>query len=151
MSVVAMSGNDTVVINNYTFADFASGDVAVLSFPNEIATLKVGKNGNSVYGLNESGKAADFKLRVVRASADDMFLQSLLTQQQQNFAGFVLMQGTFIKKIGDGASNITSDTYIVSGGVFVKQVEAKMNVEGDEQQSVSEYMMKFSNAPRVLT
>ena len=56
MSTIALSGNDTVVLNNRTFADFADGNVAELTFPNDIANVKTGKNGNSIYGLNETGK-----------------------------------------------------------------------------------------------
>jgi len=151
MASVALSGNDTISLNNYTLTGLATGDVAMLTYPSEIAQVKTGKNGNSVYGLNETGKQCEFKVRVLRGSADDKFLLAALNAQQQNFAGTVLMIGTFIKKIGDGQGNITSDTYIMSGGVFMKQVEAKMNIEGDEQQSIAEYMIRFSNAPRALT
>lgn len=151
MGAVALSGNDTVTINNYVFADFADGNVAELTFPHDIANVKTGKNGNSIYGLNESGKQADFKLRVLRASDDDKFLNNLLVQQQANFAGFPLMIGQFIKKVGDGQGNIASDIYNVSGGVFVKQVEGKSNVEGETEQSVSIYTLRFTNAPRAIT
>lgn len=151
MPTLALSGNDTVIINNRPLADFADGDIATLSFPNDIMNVKTGKNGNSIYGLNESGRQADFKLRVIRGSSDDKFLNGLLAQQQNNPAGFPLMIGQFIKKIGDGRGNITNDTYITSGGVFSKQVEAKSNTDGDTAQSVAEYTMKFSNAPRAIT
>lgn len=151
MPTVSMSGADTLTINGRVFADFADGDVAVLTFPNDIANVKTGKNGNSVYGLNESGKNAELKIKVIRASADDKFLNGVLAQQQNNFAGFPLMIGQFVKKIGDGQGNISSDTYVCSGGVFTKQVEAKSNVEGDTEQSTSTYTVKFSNAPRAIT
>ena len=151
MAAVAMSGNDTIIINNRVYADFATGDCVVLSFPNDIADVKTGKNGNSIYGLNETGRQAEVKIRLIRGSADDKFTNGLLAQQQNNFAGFPLMIGQFIKKIGDGQGNILSDTYVTSGGVFTKQVEAKMNVEGDSEQSISEYTIMFSNAPRALT
>lgn len=151
MSTVAMSGADTINLNNRVFTDLADGDAVVLTFPNDIANVKTGKNGNSIYGLNESGKQCEIKLRLIRGSSDDKFLNSLLAQQQSNFSGFVLMIGEFIKKLGDGAGNVASDTYITSGGVFTKQVEAKMNVEGDTDQSVSVYTIKFSNGPRVIT
>lgn len=151
MATIALSGNDSVVINNRIFADFADGNVVELDFPNDIASVKTGKNGNSIYGLNETGKQCDVKVRVIRGSDDDKFLNNLLAQQQANFAGFPLMIGQFIKKIGDGAGNVQSDTYIMSGGVFTKQVPAKSNVEGDSEQSVSMYTLKFSNAPRVMT
>lgn len=151
MSTVALSGNDTAVINNRSLVDFADGNVIELTFPNEIAMVKTGKNGNSVYGLNETGKQCEMKMRLIRGSADDKFMNNLLQQQNSNFAGFPLMIGQFIKKVGDGQGNITSDTYITSGGVFTKQVEAKSNVEGDSEQSVAIYTLKFSNAPRAIT
>jgi hypothetical protein len=131
--------------------DIADGDVAVLEYPNNIAEVKTGKNGNSIYGLNETGKNAELTLRVIRGSADDKYLNQLLVAQQQNFAGTVLMIGEFIKQIGDGAGGIAYDTYITSGGVFMKLVAAKSNVEGDTAQSVCEYKIKFSNAPRTIT
>jgi hypothetical protein len=151
MSTAALSGNDSVVLNNRIFSDFGEGTVVELTFPTEIAQVKTGKNGNSIYALNETGKQCELKMRPLRGSSDDIFLNNLLIQQQANFAGTVLMQGQFVKKIGDGQGNITSDTYILSGGVFVKQVEAKSNVEGDTEQCISIYMLKFSNAPRALT
>ncbi len=151
MGTVAMSGSDTIQINNQVFADLADGNCVELTFPNDIASVKTGKNGNSIYGLNESGKQCDVKIRVLRASTDDKFLNGLLAQQQNNFAGFPLMIGQFIKKIGDGQGNITSDTYVMAGGVFSKQVEGKTNVEGESEQSVAIYSLRFSNSPRAIT
>jgi hypothetical protein len=75
----------------------------------------------------------------------------LLSNQLNDFASFVLMIGQLIKKVGDGLGNITNDTYILSGGVFSKAVEVKTNAEGDTEQSVSIWNMRFSNAPRVIT
>lgn len=151
MSTVALSGDDTVNLNNRVFSNFADGTCVDLTFPNDIANVKTGKDGNAIYGLNESGKQCEVKLRVIRGSSDDKFLNNLLAQQQANFSGTVLLIGQFIKKLGDGAGNITSDTYIMSGGVFTKIPEAKTNVEGETEQSVVIYTIKFSNAPRVLT
>lgn len=151
MSTVALSGSDTVNINSQILNDLADGNCVELTYPNDIAQVKTGKNGNSIYGLNESGKQCELKIRVIRGSADDKFLNNLLAQQQANFAGTILMIAQLIKKVGDGKGNISSDTYILSGGVFTKQVEAKVNVEGDTEQSISMYTMKFSNSPRVIT
>lgn len=151
MAAIALSGADTINLNDRILTDLADGDCVKLTFPNEIANVKTGKNGNSIYGLNEMGNQCEVEVRIVRGSADDKFLNSLLAQQKLNFAGTVLMIGQFIKKLGDGQGTITSDTYIMSGGVFVNQVEAKMNVEGDTEQSISIYKMKFSNSPRVIT
>jgi hypothetical protein len=151
MGAVALSGNDTIQINNSVLTALGSGNCVELKFPNPIATLKTGKNGNSIYGLNQMGNQCEVTVKVLRGSADDKLLNSLLQQQQSNFAGTVLLIGQFVKKVGNGLGNITSDTYIVSGGIFTKIPEAKTNVEGDSEQSEVMYTMMFSNAPRVLT
>ncbi len=151
MSTIALSGSDTIMINNRIFSDLADGNCVELTFPNDIANLKTGKNGNSIYGLNETGKQCEVKLRVVRGSSDDKFFNGLLAGQQLNFACTILMIGSFIKKLGDGQGNILSDTYIMSGGIFTTIPEAKTNVEGESEQSVAKYTLKFSIAPRVIT
>lgn len=151
MAAVAMSGADSFSLNNTILADLADGDCVTVEFPNEIMQVKKGKNGNTIYGFNAQGQIADVKIRLVRGSADDQFLNSLITQQNANPAGFVLMIGEFIKILGDGAGNITNDIYVFAGGVFTKQVMGKSNVEGDATQSVSEYTIRFSSAPRAIT
>lgn len=151
MSTVAMSGNDTITINGRVITDGADGNVVELTYANEIATVKTGKNGNSIYGLNETGKNCEVKIRLIRGSADDKFLNGLLSLMQANFSGFPGMTAEFIKKIGDGRGNVASDIYVLSGGVFTKFVESKSNVEGDTDQSVAIYTMKFANSPRALT
>lgn len=150
MSTIALSGSDTFKINGRTIVDLADADVVKLTFPNEVATLKTGKNGNTLYGLNESGRQAEVEVSVIRGSADDKFLNNLLANERNNFAGFVLMTGEFVKKIGDGTGNITSDTYVCSGGIFNKNVEATSNVEGNTDQSKSTFHMKFSQAIRII-
>ena len=147
---VALSGDDTIIINSRIFKDLGDGDVGSIDFPNPISAVKTGKNGNSVYSYNSSGKQCDFKVKVLRGSDDDKFLNSLLVQQQANFSGFVLMNGEFIKQIGDGKGKVANDTYIMSGGVFEKQPGGKSNVEGDVSQAMIEYVIKFTNAPRVI-
>lgn len=151
MSAVAMSGNDSITLNNTVLADLADGDCVMLEFPSEIASVKTGKNGNTIYGQNFTGNNCEVKIRVLRGSTDDKFLNGLQLNQQGNFQGTVLAFGTFVKFVGDGKSNVTNDTYILSGGVFQKLIPAKDNVEGDAAQSVSEYSLKFASAQRTLT
>lgn len=151
MSTIALSGSDTIVLNDRPLADLGDGDAADLTFPNNIATVKTGKNGNAIFGLNETGKQGVLKLRVIRGSSDDKFLNNLYAIQQQNFAGFILMTGQFVKKLGDGQGNLTNDTYISAGGVFEKGIEVKTNVEGDATQSIAIYTLHFANIVRVLT
>lgn len=151
MSIVALSGNDTVTINNTVLTCGADKNIAELKFPNEMMSVKVGKNGNTIYAQNETGKVAELTLRVLRGSFDDGFLNNLLITQDANPPGFPLMIGQFIKNIGDGQGNIIQDVYILSGGCFYKRVESIQNTEGETDQAVSVYMLKFSNAPRAIT
>jgi len=150
MATISMTGSDTIKLNNRILADLADGDVGTLTFPNDIATIKTGKNGNAIFGLNETGRQAELTLRVIRGSDDDKFLNNLRANQRNNFAGFTLMTGEFSKLVGDGSGNVTADKYLLSGGVFAKNTEAKSNVEGDTEQSVSIYPLKFAEAVRVI-
>lgn len=153
MSKVSLSGSDTVVLNQQPLSDFADGNCVELVFPNGIANVKTGKNGNAIFGYNASGVQAEVKMRMIRGGNDDKFLMNLLNLQNNpaNFASTVLLSGTFIKKLGDGAGNVTSDTYVLAGGIFEKIPEGKSNVEGETDQSVAIYMIKFASAVRVIT
>lgn len=147
---LSLTGNDTLKLRDRVFADFADGDYATLTFPNDIAALKTGKDGNTIYALNETGRQAELVLRVLRGSSDDKFLQNILASQKNDFSGFVTLEGELVKRVGDGQGNITSDTYLLTGGVFTKNVEVKSNAEADTDQSVSVYTIHFGNNSRTL-
>lgn len=149
---VSITGNDVIIINDKILSDgLADGDISYLTYPNDSATVKTGKNGNSIYALNESGRQADLVLRVIRGSSVDKFLNALFAQQSKSFNEFILMYGEIIKPIGFGDGNGVGDHYIISGGIFSKGIEVKTNTDGDTEQSVAIYNLKFSNAPRSLT
>lgn len=150
-NAVSMTGNDTVIINGRILVDVADGDIATLTFPNDQAALKTGKNGNTIYAENTTGRQVGVAIRVLRGSADDKFLNNLMVQQQLNFANMILLTGEFIKQVGDGQGNVTQDTYVLSGGIFQKGVEALQNVEGNTDQSVCLYTLMFALAPRAIT
>ncbi len=151
MATIAVTGNDAISINGRILADFADGDIGDLTFPNMIVDLKTGKNGNSVYAENKTGLQSEMKLRIIRGSADDIFLNNLIVQQLQGLASFPLMYGEFVKQIGDSLGNLQYDTYLVAGGVFTKVPEVKSNVEGNTDQSVTEWQFKFSSIVRAIT
>lgn len=151
MSTVALSGNDTVSINNTILTDLADGDAVTLDLPNDIMTAKIGKNSNAIFGQNQQGLLTEVKLRVIRGSADDKFLNTLLTQQFASPQTSILLLGEFVKLIGDGAGNVANDTYVLGAGVFKKFIPAKTNVDGDTAQSVSEYTMHFASMLRAIT
>lgn len=151
MAFVSLTGQDTITINGSSpFQSLGDENVVELTFPNNMAEIKTGKNGNSVYSFNTPGAHADVKIRVIRGAVDDVYLQSLLNLQVNAFANFPLLFGVFTKNVGDGTGSVIADTYILSGGVFIKQIEAKSNVAGEIDQSICVYQMQFASSPRAL-
>ena len=148
---MALTGKDTIIIETRNLADLANGDTAVVDMPNNLAETKNGKNGNVVVAYNAQGEAGTFTLKVLRASADDKYLQSRLQDFINDPSKFTLLTGEFIKRIGDGAGNVTNDVYVMSGGVFQKIPAGKENVEGDTEQAISQYVISFGNIKRVLS
>ncbi len=150
MGLASLTGKDTTQINGRVLNAFGDGDCTVLNFPNEIVKMKIGKNGNTIYALDNTGLECDVEVRILRGSADDKFLQGLLDAYKRDPASFLLMTGQFVKRVGDGKGNISRDVYTMSGGIITKFVESKDNAEGDTEQAISKYSMKFSNANRGL-
>lgn len=150
MASAALTGQDTIKINQRVLVDFGDGEVGNLTFPNDLVAVKTGKNGNSLYGFNETGRQCELALRVIRGSSDDKFLNNLVQQIKNNFPGFTLLTGEFTKSIGDGSGRVIADTYVMSGGVPTKEVEALSNTDGNTDQSISVYHFRFTNSPRTI-
>jgi hypothetical protein len=148
--VTSLTGKDTIIINGQILNDLADGDCANLEFPNVLTQLKTGKDGNTLYGFNHSGRQCKLTLRIVRGSFDDKYLNQQLSLYKNNPAGFTLLNGVLTKNVGDGQGNITSDIYTLSGGTFEKETQVKENAEGETEQSVAIWNLMFSNAPRSI-
>lgn len=148
MAILAVTGNDTLVLNGNVFNDLATDDVTTITFPNDLANTKTGKSGNSLIALSPAGLNAQLTLKVVRGSSDDQFMNNQLSAQLSNFVGTPLMAGSFTKQMGDGNGNFVNDVYKLAGGVISKIPEGKENVAGDVEQSATIYMVKFVNCSR---
>lgn len=148
MPVYALTGNDTIQIAGRVLKNFGDGDVVKLTFPNDLTAVKTGKNGNSVFNLMASGQQSDVELRLIRGSDDDAYMNGLLAQMRADLPSFELMDGYFVKRIGDGNGNVTFDTYLLAGGVFSKLPEAAENTEGATDPALAIYRLKFANSKR---
>ena len=123
MSKVSLVGNEIINLNDNLISDLAEGTVATLTFDDDIASLATGKNGNTIYTLNESGKAATLTLRVLRGTENDIYLNSLMVLLETDLPSFPLIYGEIIKRIGDGQGVVKKDTYVLSGGIFTRKVD----------------------------
>ena len=149
MGLTTLTGDDVFIINDKPLIlDTANGDIVTIDFPNELVTLTTGKNNNTIYAKNESGSQVDITCRVMRGSSSDKDLNGLLSGQERDFVGFKLMNGAFVKRLGDGNGKVTYDTYNISGMAFTKKSGAKANTDGDSEQAVVVYTMKASLATR---
>jgi len=148
--MISLTGDDISIINGRQLYDLADGDVVSLDAPNNLADGKRGKNGNSIIALNSTGKIVNVTIRVLKASPDDKFFNRQMNQYLNAKAAYVLMNGEFIKKSGDGAGNITSDIYTLGGGYVSKLPNSKENVEGDTEQGVTIYTLQFMNSDRII-
>ena len=68
MSVVSLTGKDTVIVNGTILNDLADGDCAALTFPDFLTQGKTGKNGNTIYAFNTTGRRCKLVLRLIRGS-----------------------------------------------------------------------------------
>jgi hypothetical protein len=147
---VSLTGNDVVLVGGRIFNGVADGDYAVLDFDGDISAAKVSKDGNTIFALNQTGFLGKMTMRLLRGSPDDIFLNSLLQSQRNDFSGFVLMNGTFTKRVGDGTGKVANEVYILTNGLFKKLPGAKSNAEGDTEQSVVIYEIWFTNQGRTI-
>ena len=149
MAVVFLTGEDTVTItqgsSSYTLANFAEGNVAELTIPNDLADDIIGKDGNAVIAHNAAGLASELDVRVIMSSPDDQKLSAILAAYNNNRNGYVLLGGNFVKLGGDGNGNLNRKTYVTSGGYIKKIPTAVYNVSGDGQQGVVSYKIRFTN------
>lgn len=150
MSVLRLTGADSITINGRLITDLPHAEVAKLTYAADLVTVKTGKNGNAIFAKNETGNQATLELKLLRGGVDDKTLNQQIALYNTNSAAYVLLNGELTKVLGDGLGNLTSDTYILTGGVITKRIEAVVNVEGDVEQAIALYTMQFALAPRSI-
>lgn len=147
---VSLTGKDVIVLNGRVIKNFADGDLATLAFEGSLMEVKASKDGNTIYALNEQGRVSELKLRLLLGSSDDKYLNSLVAAMKADPAGFILIVGSFTKRVGDGAGNSSLVVYSCVGGAFSKMPSAKSSATGDTEQSIVEWSIKFGSADRAV-
>ena len=148
MSQFVITGEDTLTLYDRVFNDFSDQDISTLTFPNDLVTVKTGKNGNTIYSKNEAGNNGELVLRLLRGSSDDKFLSSKLAEVENKLVDAGLAEGEFTKRLGDGAGGVTRDVYTMKGGIINKKPEMKANADGDTEQGTVVYTVYFADAKR---
>ena len=149
MATYALTGDDSIIINDIPLKDFANNDIGTLDLPNNLFDLATGKNGNTIFALDESGNNATLTVRVLMSSADDKRLNGMIPKSD-GFAQTILATGSVVKQIGDGQGNVSYNTYVLAGGMVQKKPSIKSNVNGDDSKAVVEYVIQFAEANRAI-
>jgi hypothetical protein len=151
MAVYALTGNDTLIINERVIKDLADGSTINITLDNDSVGMSTGKDDNTVFSDNRQGSNATLELRLIRGSAQDIYFNGLSIQQSRDLPAFSLMKGSFTKRIGDGYGNVKFDNYVLLGGVFTKRMpQVNENLNGETDQGVSVYNIKFAIGSRSL-
>lgn len=136
------SANTTVTINGRVFTDLAQGDAVKIEFPNEKSSKTKGINRSSVIKKRMDGNEANVTVLVLKASADDVFLNNILNQSE-----LIILDGSIKTNFTrDGVAGV--DSYALENGTLVIHPEdTKNNVDGDE---VMSYKINFVSAIRMI-
>ena len=151
MAIYALTGADTLIINERVIKDLADGSTINITLDNDSVGMSTGKDDNTVFSDNRQGSNATLELRLIRGSAQDIYFNGLSIQQSRDLPAFSLMKGSFTKRIGDGYGNVKFDNYVLLGGAFTKRMpQVNENLNGETDQGVSVYNIKFAIGSRSL-
>jgi hypothetical protein len=145
MPNVSLTGQDTLIINGSVITGLADQNSVDLNPAADIANVKRGKDGNTMYAKNEEGNRVTMTIRLALGCADDNNFDGLLSQWQASSSDFVLITGAFYKRVGDGNGNITTKVHQLTGGVIKAIPEVLTAAEGDTNQSVRVWTIHWGN------
>jgi len=135
-----LTGDDTFVLWDRVISDLADGSVVNIVADNNIAQSVVGKNGNIIIAKDEQGKKCTVELRVLKGSPDDQFIMQYYKTYEIDSALFIVGNGSFSKRLGDGFGNVVYDTRYLRAVHFTKApYDAVQNVNGETDQAVTVY------------
>lgn len=148
-SSYALTGHDTIILNDLPLNDFVDGDIGTLEISNDLFAMQTGKNGNTIFAYDEAGRNATLTLRILMSSNDDKRLNGLVPKHE-GFESTILINGSVVKMIGDGEGNISYNTYLLKGGMIQRKPNMTSNVNGETNQAVVEYVIQFADAERSI-
>lgn len=150
----AYTSKDIVKVKDYNgefiLSDLANANVTEITADNELSTVTTGYNGNGLGAHNEPGRQRMATIRLVKASGDDKRFNENYTLWKNRDRRFKPLQISFTKNIAHGDGSETQDTLYCYFGLPSGQPSQAQNTEGDTEQVVSVYTVRFANNDRVL-
>ena len=150
----AYTGIDSICLEDYMgkwiLTDLADGTVAELTAPNELSTITTGYNGNSLGSHNEPGRQRELTIRLVKGSSDDKRLNKNYNLWKDRSDTFIPLTGYFTKLVKNSAGANTLDTVECYFGLPTGQPTQSSVMDGNTEQVVSIYTIRFGNSRRVM-
>lgn len=143
MATITMAADSaSLILNGFPIVDFAEGDILELNPVNPLTShVNASAGGVNINARNDGG-VHDLVIRVQKASASDVFLNSAANQAEP-----VVFNGSAKEDFNrDGVAG--SESYILeSGSHTTRPSNVKNNTDGN---SMMEYTLRFRNATRSL-
>lgn len=150
----AYTAKDILKFEDYNgewiISDLANATVVELAADTELSTITTGYNGNGLGAHNEPGRQRLATLRLVKASGDDKRLNENYTLWKNRDSNFKPLKASFTKQIAHSDGSISTDTLYCYFGLPSGQPGASQNTEGDTEQVVSVYTIRFADHDRVI-
>lgn len=144
------TGNDSIEIDGKLINDCANGKVVEVRFPNNISNSDKGKDNNSMITYIANGDICEVTIRVLVGGKTDQYLNLRKAQWKKDSPSFVRLEGKFVKRVGDGTGSTKKITYNLKNGVFMKHVETETDTNGDIEQTVAVYQIRFTEGDRTI-
>lgn len=150
----AYTGKDTICLEDFNgkwvLNGLADGTVAELSAPNELSATTTGYNGNSLGSHNEPGRQRELTLRLVKGCLDDKRLNTNYNLWKDRSDSFIPLKGFFTKLIKNESGANVLDTVECYFGLPAGQPTQQTIVDGNTEQVVSVYTIRFGNSRRIM-
>lgn len=150
----AYTSKDILKFEDYNgewiISDLANATVTEFSGDNELSTITTGYNGNGLGAHNEPGRQRLATIRLVKASDDDKRLNENYTLWKNRDSRFRPLKASFTKNIAHSDGSLANDTLYCYFGLPTGQPSQANNTEGDTEQVVSVYTIRFADNDRVL-
>jgi hypothetical protein len=140
------SGNDIIEIDDRLITDFADGDVAQLTYPNQKISKFSGDEGNTITVENASGRQAQLQLRILQNSRDYQYLKLRVSQQDADLVSMAKLTAKFTKITGDDAGKVSKDVVNCYGGNFLNGIQFTKGKNGNVEVAVAIFTILFSRA-----
>lgn len=134
--------SSTFVLNGTTINDFIEGDIIEVTPVNPVTSHVNGSGGNVIINKRTDHDVHDVKVRVLKNSDSDIFLQNELNQEAPT-----VLQGSLKENYTkDGTDGV--DSWLLENGSFTDRPSFVSN--NQDGNSTVEYTIRFRSGTRLV-